>query len=396
MVDFKKNFNEKQVAFLDVNILSHEGFTSGALIYMKEILNMTSQLGLPSGILSLVSNKECQNKIEKYSYVKNGLRINEVFINTKIKNQKRFKKALDVLFDGFLGGGVFMNSPAVNLEKEYLYALEYALGRTDNVVIVVPDVLYPTYKTHARNLVDRLYLSFKKATIVAPSNFVRKRFFKDTGILAEIIPNLFDKEKVISNKGSHKYITLVNSHPMKGIDIFNSVASKLPNKKFLIIESWLDVPRHSKLSSNILFHRFFRNTKKIYENTKILLAPSLCEEGCPRVITEALLNGIPVVAIDIGGIAEAGFKTINLIESPKIQGDVISPKINLNDLDIISNNFVLKINDIEKKCKNGFKKSDKLQKLALKEIKKSESVTRNFLIKLFKISEKNNKLCSIK
>jgi glycosyltransferase involved in cell wall biosynthesis len=44
--------------------------------------------------------------------------------------------------------------------------------------------------------------------------------------------------------------------------------------------------------------------RSVLGRTKILIVPSQVEEGGPRVITEAQLNGLPVVASNIGGIPE--------------------------------------------------------------------------------------------
>jgi glycosyltransferase involved in cell wall biosynthesis len=44
---------------------------------------------------------------------------------------------------------------------------------------------------------------------------------------------------------------------------------------------------------------------KIYGECKILLVPSVWEEAYGRVVTEAQISGIPVVASDRGGLPEA-------------------------------------------------------------------------------------------
>ncbi len=45
--------------------------------------------------------------------------------------------------------------------------------------------------------------------------------------------------------------------------------------------------------------------KKFYKTAKILLVPSLWEEAWGRVVTEAHVSGIPVLASDRGGLPES-------------------------------------------------------------------------------------------
>ncbi len=48
-----------------------------------------------------------------------------------------------------------------------------------------------------------------------------------------------------------------------------------------------------------------KNTDEIWDRIKVLLVPSLWHEAWGIVVTEAQLRGIPVIASDAGGLAEA-------------------------------------------------------------------------------------------
>jgi glycosyltransferase involved in cell wall biosynthesis len=68
-----------------------------------------------------------------------------------------------------------------------------------------------------------------------------------------------------------------------------------------------DLRRHE----NLMFSPAMAQPKEIYVPAKTLLAPSLWQEAAGRVAAEALLNGIPPLVSDRGGLAEtcngAGF-----------------------------------------------------------------------------------------
>ena len=44
---------------------------------------------------------------------------------------------------------------------------------------------------------------------------------------------------------------------------------------------------------------------EIFRRTRVLLVPSLWAEARSRIVVEAMLRGVPVMAADVGGIAEA-------------------------------------------------------------------------------------------
>jgi glycosyltransferase involved in cell wall biosynthesis len=61
-----------------------------------------------------------------------------------------------------------------------------------------------------------------------------------------------------------------------------------------------DLRRHP----NILVSDAVPLPRDIYSGTRVLLAPSVSEEAAGRVVAEALVNGIPPIVSDRGGLAE--------------------------------------------------------------------------------------------
>lgn len=106
------------------------------------------------------------------------------------------------------------------------------------------------------------------------------------------------------------YIGQIEGH--KGIIFFIDALKKLSP----IIKINLDIVGNgSKLetikklaqgSDNIKFHGYVENNllNKFFIQSDFLIIPSLCYENAPTVIYESFLNGVPVIASDIGGICE--------------------------------------------------------------------------------------------
>jgi glycosyltransferase involved in cell wall biosynthesis len=391
MNNFNKKHREKHLAFFDINIFAREGFTSGALIYVKEILLRLNRWGIPAEVLSighaqLSSRIKSKNKIDKYIDINEGIPVKEWVIKQSFhENPHLYIESIEKIFKNYNWGVVFINSPAVHLEDVYLAALKTAIAIAEEVVIILSDVLYPTYSTHPKKKVDKLYELLHKATVVAPSYFLIERFFRDTGIKAEFLPNLFTPENIISKTGNHEYITLINHHPMKGRDIFNAVAARMPHEKFLVIENWPDVSPYQPSSQNIKFKHFFNDIRELFGKTKILLVPSLCEEGCPRVVVESLLNGIPVIGHDIGGIPESGLGVIELIKPPLVEGELISPSISNENLDKQVNKFVSLIKKILEDEQSRIKKAEQFRIVAIKKVEIAEKRFYKFIKKRFYI-----------
>lgn len=102
-------------------------------------------------------------------------------------------------------------------------------------------------------------------------------------------------------------ITMVNPRTEnKGLNTFLAVAEQLPNVEFQVAGSLYDDAIESKIAKldNVTFLGWCDEMREVYQNTKILLIPSQYEEGGPRIIAEAFVNGIPVIGSDLGGIPD--------------------------------------------------------------------------------------------
>jgi glycosyltransferase involved in cell wall biosynthesis len=109
-----------------------------------------------------------------------------------------------------------------------------------------------------------------------------------------------------------RYITFINPIPQKGVEIAIEVARRMPQAQFLFVKGkWTgfsDARLQSYLQTiadldNITVWEHQTDMRRVYGVTDLLLVPSQFEEAFGRVIIEAQVNQIPVVAAKVGGIA---------------------------------------------------------------------------------------------
>lgn len=147
---------------------------------------------------------------------------------------------------------------------------------------------------------------------LANSQFVAGRVRERFGMDAEVIYPGIRTETYRASRREPEYVTFVNPSQLKGFDLAVEIARRLPHRKFLFQESWpldpdLRAAIRSQLSSlpNVTLRPVTHDMRRVYGATSLVLVPSRWEEAFARVIVEAHVNGIPVLATRIGGIPEA-------------------------------------------------------------------------------------------
>ncbi len=155
--------------------------------------------------------------------------------------------------------------------------------------------------------------------VLTPSEFLAERYRKEIGMESTPLPTPLDLEDVVAPERDPIFVTMVNPSIEKGLFFFARLAEELgrrqPKIAVLAIESrgtagmvqeagqigGFDLRRHE----SIMIGGSVPKPRDIFENTRVLLAPSIWEEPSGRVVAEALVNGVPPVVSDRGGLAES-------------------------------------------------------------------------------------------
>ena len=105
-----------------------------------------------------------------------------------------------------------------------------------------------------------------------------------------------------------KYVTLVNVHWLKGSGLLQELVERCPDIAFLAVNT--EKQQTSSQPSRRLRNKIVKNggkwldrvenVREIYEQTQVLLLPSLSDETFCKVGQEAMLNKIPVVTSGAG------------------------------------------------------------------------------------------------
>ena len=147
--------------------------------------------------------------------------------------------------------------------------------------------------------------------LVASSRFLAERVLQATGRHASVVYP--PAELYFDTTGDpNGVVTMINPHPVKGVDTFLEIARRLPSVNFLLQESWkLDEAGLDTLNRrladlpNVRFAHRVSDMRSVYGQTRLLIVPSRWEEGFGMVALEAASCGIPVIASRRGGLPEA-------------------------------------------------------------------------------------------
>ncbi len=148
-------------------------------------------------------------------------------------------------------------------------------------------------------------------SVVACSQFVAARLRAERGLDAAVVLPLIevDDYQTFSTRQEVLFVSLLDE---KGADIAWALAKAHPKIRFRFVEGTFVRPlrhdenvRRAKALGNVIIEGPQQNMRQFYARAKVLLAPSLCEEGYGRTVAEAQVSGIPALCSNQGGLPES-------------------------------------------------------------------------------------------
>ena len=146
--------------------------------------------------------------------------------------------------------------------------------------------------------------------VVAVSEYVARYTRQWGGLDAIHVPiSLLDAgAPALLGRFENRFVSMVNPCAVKGISIFLALAQRFPRTEFAAVPTWgttaADMAALRK-QPNVSVLPPVDDIDDLLRRTRVMLAPSLWAEARSRMILEAMSRGIPVMASDVGGLAEA-------------------------------------------------------------------------------------------
>ena len=162
------------------------------------------------------------------------------------------------------------------------------------------------------------------AHIFCVSNFIKNYIARWGDLDSSVVPLSFYGSTSFPEYDNfdHGYVTMVNPCAVKGLSVFLKLAEVMPHVSFAAVPTW------GATAADLVALQALRNLTilpasddidAIFARTRILVAPSLWAEAKGEIVIEAMLRGIPVLAANVGGLAEAKLGVEYLLPVQKIR-----------------------------------------------------------------------------
>lgn len=160
----------------------------------------------------------------------------------------------------------------------------------------------------------------RDVSLILTNSRATARMYRDRlGITAVPTGGFIDPTQVMAEQTSRERILMVNPSAEKGVALMIRLAIALEKRRpdiiFEVVEArgnWSTLlqqithawgtPRSSL--NNVVVTANTTDMRPVYGRARILLAPSLWWEAFGRVAAEAMLNGIPAIVTNFGGLSE--------------------------------------------------------------------------------------------
>jgi glycosyltransferase involved in cell wall biosynthesis len=222
------------------------------------------------------------------------------------------------------------NTPAERFEADqFLFLLDHTL-RTFDPEILLTYGAHPLVQEAMRrgrgggarvvfSLRNRGYESrhyFEHVdSVFTTSPFLSRYYRERIGLLSEGIESPIDWSEVEAPDDMRRFVTFVNPSPAKGSYVFARLADMLgstrPDIPILVVQSATSASGLNTIPGldftkypHIMAAPATLRPADFFALTRILLVPSTGSESFGRVSAEALVNGIPPIVSDRGGLPE--------------------------------------------------------------------------------------------
>jgi len=164
------------------------------------------------------------------------------------------------------------------------------------------------------------------ANLLIANSFFLKEYLKKLDIKSEVIYPFIKLDYYINRNNKNyqlsekKYISFINPIFKKGVEIALRITKKMPERNFLFIGKSANIPtkilKEIHELQNIKFIEWVQDMRSVYQQTSVVIMPSIWEEAFGRIPIEAGINGIPTIASNRGGLSESVGKGGILIDDP--------------------------------------------------------------------------------
>jgi len=161
--------------------------------------------------------------------------------------------------------------------------------------------------------------------VIGVSEYVASYMRDCSGIPAIHVPIALPEPGPYPKLGSfdNQYVTLVNPCAVKGLVVLLALAEAMPYLAFAAVPTWgttSDDLHLIKRHPNITILPKVDRINDLLSRTRVLLVPSLWTEARSRLVVEAMLAGVPVIASNLGGLPEAKMGVPYILPLRPIEG----------------------------------------------------------------------------
>jgi glycosyltransferase involved in cell wall biosynthesis len=189
-------------------------------------------------------------------------------------------------------------------------ALEAAPDRVVYVAHTLPALPFGPYSADP-NPAGAVLLGRVRAIVAASGDLAR--YFAEhaaaTAPVEVIYPPVYGVPPFpLLGRADNPFVTMINPCPLKGIEIFLSLARAFPEQRFAAVPGWGTgaAERAALAELGVTLLSPSERIDDFLSLTRVLVNPTLTPFGLPLTVVEGMLRGIPVLASDIGGLREAG------------------------------------------------------------------------------------------